>query len=210
MQALGLDPSMSGFGWCIHDPDATGRNRVVKKGRWKTSARDLFLRRYMLLRELVLTLLREFPEVEIVGVESPPFGETWSEGLYGLFLFVNEAIYTSRRDVVHFDPATVKLLAKEDPSSRQGRMFKADMTSLARADTGISRWNADEADAYHIARSAARFQLFTSGLIDEDVLTPAERHVFLRSTSATGRVLGQGVTLRENDRFFRFSKLEDV
>lgn len=221
--SLGLDPSMTGFGWCVHDPDATGRSRVVKKGRWKTSAKDIFLRRYIFLREHIGLVLDEFPEIGIVGVESPPFGEAWSEGLYGLFLYVNEAVYLRRRDVVHFDPLTVKLLAKEDPSVRRGKMFKADMVATAKADTGIARWNADEADAYHIARFAARFLLLLDGHIDEDVLLPAERHVFLRQkvvqrngrtayikskvSTVEGRTVGLGTVFRENDRFFRFSKL---
>jgi len=217
---------MTGFGWCVHDSDATGRARVVKKGRWKTSAKDIFLRRYLFLRENIQTTLDEFPEIQIVGVESPPFGEAWSEGLYGLFLYVNEAVYTRRRDVVHFDPLTVKLLAKEDPLVRRGKMFKADMVAMAKADTGIARWNADEADAYHIARFAARFLLLLDGHIDEDVLLPSERHVFLRqrvllrggktaiikskTTALEGRTVGLGTVFRENDRFFRFSKLGDT
>ena len=214
---------MTGFGWCVHDPDATHRSRVVKKGRWKTSPKDIFLRRYLFLRDCIGSVLDEFPEIQIVGVESPPFGEAWSEGLYGLFLYVNEAVYLRRRDVVHFDPLSLKLLAKEDPSVRQGKMFKADMVAMAKADTGISRWNADEADAYHIAQFAARFLLVLDGHIDEDVLSPSERHVFLRQkvitrggktaiikskTSAVeGRTVGLGTLFRENDRFFRFSKV---
>jgi len=180
--------------------------------------------RYMYLRDCIGRTLDEFPKVQIVGVESPPFGEQWSEGLYGLFVYVNEAVYTRRRDVVYFDPLTVKLLAKEDPTVRKGKMFKADMVALAKADTGIVRWNADEADAYHIARFSARFLQVLDGHIDEDVLLPAERHVFLRQKvvlrsgktavikSATnpleGRAKGLGTVFKENKRFYRFSKLE--
>lgn len=223
MLSLGLDPSMTGFGWCVHDTDAVGRARVVKKGRWKTSSKDIFLCRYLYLRDSIGALLDEIPEIQIVGVESPPFGEQWSEGLYGLFLYVNEAVYLRRRDVVYFDPLTVKLLAKEDPALRRGKMFKADMVAMAKADTGIARWNADEADAYHIARFSARFLLLLDGLIDEDVLLPSEKHVFLRQrvisaggkttiirskvSKIEGKTQGLGTMFRENDRFFRFSKL---
>lgn len=214
---------MTGFGWCVHDPDAIGRARVVKKGRWKTSARDIFVQRYMHLRECIGQVLDEFPEVQIVGVESPPFGEQWSEGLYGLFVYVNEAVYTRRRDVVYFDPLTVKFLAKEDPAARRGKMFKADMIAMAKADTGISRWNADEADAFHIARFAARFLLVLDGHIDHDVLLPSERHTFLgekvvtrggksvvvkpKTSAVEAQTAKRGTVFKENKRFYRFSKL---
>jgi triphosphoribosyl-dephospho-CoA synthetase len=92
-------------------------------------------------------------------------------------------------------------------------MFKADMVARAKADTNIKRWNADEADAYHIARFSARFHLFLNGEIDEDVLLPSEKHVFLREKVITkgvraGETEGLGTVYRENERFFRFSKLE--
>ena len=213
MLSLGLDPSLTGFGWCVHDPYAEGKERVVKKGRFATFSKDIFIARYCELRGLILGLLDSFPEVQIVGVESPPFGEMWSEGLYGLFLYVNEAIYLRRKDVVYFDPLTVKSLAKEDPEIRKGKMFKADMVTMAKADTGIARWNADEADAYHIARFAARFLLLLEGKITEDVLLPSERHTFLRTHTFTrgkhsGETTRDGTTFRENERFFRFSKME--
>jgi len=213
MLSIGLDPSMTGFGWCVHNPWAVGKSRVVDKGRFETSSKQVFVARYLELRSCVSALLDRFPESKIVGVESPPFGERWSEGLYGLFLYVNEAIYLHRKDVVYFDPATVKSLAKEDPELRKGKMFKADMVVMAKADTGIGRWNNDEADAYHIARFAARFWLLLEGHITEEVLLPSERHTFLQShTFVRGKHLGEthkiGTIFREGERFFRFSKLE--
>jgi len=212
--SLGLDPSLTGFGWCLHDADAFGKKRVVDKGRFASPSSDVFVERYMCLRECVGDLIDDWPEIQIVGVESPPFGELWSEGLYGLFLYVNEAIYTRRKDVVYFDPSTVKSLAKEDPTVRRGKMFKADMVAMAKADTGISRWNSDEADAYHIARFAARFWLLLEGRIDKDVLLPSEAHTFLKEkTYSKGRHAGEtrqlGTLYREDERFFRFSKLPE-
>lgn len=212
MLSLGIDPSISGLGWCVHDAEATGRDRVVKKGRFSTSAKQIFVERYMFMRESVSRVLTDFPSVRVVGVESPIFGETWSSGAYGLFLYINEALLVQRKDVVYFDPLTVKFLAKEDPTVRKGKQFKADMVTLAKADTGIARWNNDEADAYHIARFAARFYQLLEGEIEEDVLLPTERQVFLKQKTITeglraGQTQGVGTLFRENDRFFRFSKL---
>lgn len=216
MISLGLDPSLTGFGWCVHNASAVGKKRVVARGRWATPAKQLFITRYMALREHVKVLLDKYPEVEIVGVESPPFGELWSEGLYGLFLYVNEAIYTRRKDVVFFDPATVKLLAKGDPK-RTGKMFKSDMVAAAKADTdgATVKWNHNEADAYIIGKSAARFWSFLSGAIQVGNLSPAEVHVFTRTHTfqrgkRAGETVKSGLVYREEDRFFRYSKFRET
>lgn len=167
----------------------------------------------MELRDLVARLLQEHPNIEGVGVESPPFGELWSEGLYGLFLYVNEALYVARKDVVFFDPVTLKSLTKLDPKVVKGRMTKADMVAAAKADTGIKgRFNHNEADAYHLARFSARFWDFLYERITEDDLTPSELHTFARThTYVRGKKAGQterkGTVYRENDRFFLYSTL---
>jgi hypothetical protein len=167
----------------------------------------------MFMRLAVSQLLDRFPQVEAVGVESPPFGELWSEGLYGLFLYVNEALFTHRMDVVYFDPTRVKLLAKMDPSVRKGKMDKWDMVEASKADTGIKRWNHNEADAYIIARSAARFWDFVDGRLGEDELTPSELRVFTKTHTITrgpraGKTIKSGLIFKEDARYFRFSLLD--
>jgi hypothetical protein len=171
----------------------------------------------MFLRDAVFRILDEYPEVQAVGVESPPFGESYSEGLFGLFLYVNEAVMCRRKDVVYFDPLRVKLLAKMDPEVRRGTMDKGEMVDVAKQDTGVKRWNHNEADAYIIARSAARFWELHGKVILPDDLTPAEKqvfrsvHTFSRGTKA-GRTLRHGIMFKEGDRFHQFSKLrpEDI
>jgi len=214
MICLGLDPSLRGFGWCIHDSDASGPLRVVERGMFKTNAKQIFVSRYMFMREKVGELLDTYPAIEAVGVESPPFGELWSEGLYGLFLYTNEAIYSRRKDVVYFDPVTVKALTKVDPSVIKGKMTKADMVDAAKADTGITGpFNHNMADAYHIARFAARFWLLQKGCLSVEDLSPAETHTFTRTHTYTrgkraGMTTRKGTMYRENDRFFQFSLME--
>lgn len=213
MITLGLDPSLRGFGWCIHDSSAEGRDRVIAKGRWKTTSKQVFVQRYMELREHVGRTLDEYLQIEAVGVESPSYGELFSSGLYGLFLVVNEAIYIRRKDVVYFDPLTVKMLTKEDPSVRKGKMFKSDMVDAAKMDAGGGGWNSDEADAYHVARYAARFWELLDGVIDETDLTPSEQLAFVKIHTFTrgvkkGLTVKLGAVFKENRRFFRFSQLE--
>ena len=168
--------------------------------------------RYIFLRSALIYILDKFPEVQAGGVESPPYGEQFSEGLYALFVYVNEAIYLSRRNVVYFDPRTLKMLAKMDPSVRRGTMDKTDMVEAAKAETGIKKWNHNEADGYIISRSAARFWDFETGLITEEDLTPSEARSFHRvHTFKTGAKAGTtergGLIFREDDRFYRFSQM---
>jgi hypothetical protein len=214
---LGIDPSLTGFGWCIFNSSVVGKERVIARGVFSTDSKAIFVWRNMYLRESVGSVLDAYPEIEAIGVESPPFGELWSEGLYGLFLYVNESIFLRRKDVVYLDPKRVKLMAKMDSSIRKGRMDKSDMVEAARAETGIKRWNHNEADAYIIARSAAGFWQFYRGELTEADLFPAELQTFLKVHTFTrgkraGKTVKQGLLFKENDRFFRFSQLnaEDV
>jgi len=213
MRTLGLDPSLTGFGWCVHDSSQTGAARVVARGRLVTTPKDIFLLRYMAVRKAIEDILYRHPAVRAVGVESPPFGEQWSAGLYGLFLYVNEAIFNHRKDVVYFDPGSLKMLAKGDPSIRKGTMFKSDMVDAARADTGIKgKFNHNEADAYHVARFTARFWAFVDGEIQESDLTPAEYRAFARVYTPqrgvnAGKSLKMGAVFKEGQRYFKFSKV---
>lgn len=212
MFTVGLDPSLTGFGWCIHNSEVTGKDRVLARGRWSTSPKDIWVERYVSLRQKVQDLLDQYLLIETVGVESPPFGELWSEGLYGLFLMVNEAIWSRRKDVVYFDPATLKMLVKEDPKVRKGKMFKSDMVESARADTGIVKWSSDEADAYHVAKFAARFWKLVRGEITDSDLTPSEHNAFVKIHTFTrgarkGQTVKMGAIFKENQRYFRFSTI---
>lgn len=213
MITLGLDPSLTGFGWCIHNSSVVGKGRVFAKGRWETSSKTMWVKRNCDLREQVAALLDRYVFVEAVGVESPTQGEIWSADAHALFLVVNEAIWSRRKDVVHFDPLTLKMLVKEDPTIRRGKMFKSDMIDAAKADTGVGRWNSDEADAYHVARYAGRFWALFNGTIVEEDLTPSEQraftkiHTFVRGNRA-GQTVKQGAIFKEDQRFFRFSQWE--
>jgi hypothetical protein len=100
-----------------------------------------------------------------------------------------------------------------DPNVRQGAMDKGDMVEIAKQDTGIKCWNHNEADAYIIARAAARFWDLHRKVISPIDLTPAEEKVF-RSThtfsrgAKAGRTEERGIIFKEGDRFYQFSKLE--
>jgi Holliday junction resolvasome RuvABC endonuclease subunit len=216
MITLGLDPSLTGFGWCVFDSTGIGERRVFAKGLWKTSPKMIWVERYVQLREEVKALLDRYLLIEAIGMESPPFGEQFSEGLFALFLMINEAAWSRRKDVVYFDPGTVKMLTKVDPKVRKGKMFKSDMIDAAKAETGASmRWNHNEADAYHIAKFAGRFWMLLAGTIQLSDLTPAEYQAFAKvHTFTRGKREGQtehtGAMFKEGKRFFRFSQLPKI
>lgn len=212
MLCLGIDPSLTGFGWAIHEDETTGPGRLVSSGLWITSPEDVFVVRYFTLRHNLQQLLEANPEIRYVGVESPPYGEQFSEGLYALFTHVNEAVYIARRDVVHFDPGTVKMLAKIDPKIQVGKMTKQDMIRMAALDTGIAKWNHNIADAYLIGVYAARFWRFQRGELPQTDLTPSEYRAFAKTHVYTrGKKKGleekTGAVFKEGRRFFQFSLL---
>lgn len=216
MLCIGLDPSITGLGWAVHAPLEEGSKRLVAKGTFASPSAYSFVQRYVGLRECIRDLLLDYPEAKVLGAESPPFGAQWSEGLYALYVYVAEAVYLERRDIVYFDPSTLKMLAKGDPTLRKGKMFKTDMVDAAKADTGgKGRWNHNEADAYIAAKSAAQFWNFRSGRISEVDLTPAERQSFTRVHTFTkgareGQTDRKGLVYREDDRFFLFSKVPSL
>ena len=88
------------------------------------------------------------------------------------------------------------------------------MIEAARIDSGIPRWNHNEADAYIVARSAARFWEFLEGTLLEDELTPSERAAFLNEHTITrgprkGKTIRKGIVFKERDRFFQFSRMTE-
>jgi Holliday junction resolvasome RuvABC endonuclease subunit len=210
MITLGLDPSLTGFGWCVHDSSRLGEDRIIMSGKFSTPTKMMWIKRYVEMRENISRILERYLVIEAVGVESPPYGELWSEGLFGLFLMINEAIWTHRKDVVYFDPQTVKMLAKGDHLTRKGKMFKTDMVDAAKSETGRSL-NHNVADAYLVARSAARFWMLIKDQIRVSDLLPAEKqsfakiHTFVRGKRA-GETVKSGAMFKENQRFFRFSQ----
>jgi hypothetical protein len=171
----------------------------------------LFVDRYVEMRENVIQLIKELG-VTRLGVEYPVFHDLYSEGMYGLFLYTCEAIKACKVDVVFFSPMQVKAHARLSLDRPKGwKMLKPDMVEAAKADTGgKGRWNHNEADAYWIAHTAARFwQLLDGGLKVED-LSPVELKQFTeiktyQKGKLAGKTVERGILYREDERFFQWS-----
>jgi len=209
LKILGLDPSLTNFGWAFYDTD-TGT--VGEKGLFKTGPRDLFVSRYITLREKLRELIRTH-QPDRIGIESPVFGAMYSEGMYGLFLYSLEAIYQEGKDVVLFAPTQVKAHAFHLLKRPKGwKVDKGDMVEGAKLDSGVKgKWNHNVADAYWVAKAASRFWQFYDGTITTSELTVPEAsqfnkiHTFTRGKKA-GETEKSGIIHQEGDRFFIWSK----
>lgn len=214
---LGLDPSLTNFGWALHDTDATGSSRCVARGRYKTPAGMVFVDRYVFMRESLRELIQKH-NPDKVGIESPFFGGSYSEGMYGLFLYSNEALKLEHRDVVFFSPLQVKAHARES-LGRPGKweMMKPDMVAAMKHDLGGKgkSVNHNEADAYLVARLAGRFWRYLDGELSDSDLTPVEYEYFAKTHTYTrgkkaGKTEKSGLIFREEDRFFRWSQQQPL
>jgi len=218
MRVLGFDPSLTNFGWAIHDSDTPEGStaRCLSRGRFQTSAKTLFIDRYCELRESVRLLVERCGVtygITLVSLEYPVFHEMYSEGLYGLFLYVCEARRAAQVDVVFFSPGQIKSHCHTFLQRPKGwKMMKPDMVEGAKLDAGgKGRWNHNEADAYWAARAGARFWSFYKGVLKESDLTPKELkqfteiHTYQRGKRA-GQTVVRGICHREDERFFLWSK----
>ena len=150
-----------------------------------------------------------------VGIEFPVFSSMYSEGMYGLFLYSCEALRAEGMDVVFWSPLQVKAHARDTIDRPRGwRMDKVDMCEAAKLDAAGGQWNHNEADAYLVGVLSARFWGFYEGTVGEGGLTTTESryftkvHTFQRGRKA-GRTVKKGVIHREQDRFFRWSRLRE-
>lgn len=213
MHVLGFDPSLTNFGWALINTDEPigSPSRCLERGRFQTSSKTLFVDRYTDLRQKIRDLIQRM-EVRRLGLEYPVFKSLYSEGMYGLYLYTCEALKAERCDVVFFSPGQAKAQAKALLGRpKDWKMMKPDMVEAAKKDTGTSRvWNHNEADAYWIARTAARFWQYLDGDITRKDLSPlelkqfSEVHTYTKGVRA-GEIVQRGILYREDERFFRWS-----
>tara|TARA_X000000950_G_C13893148_1_gene651706 strand:- start:177 stop:842 length:666 start_codon:yes stop_codon:yes gene_type:complete len=211
VRVLGLDPSLTNFGWAIHNSSVDGSDRCESRGRFQTSSKTLFVDRYVDLRERLFNLCEQ-TQPDAVGIEYPVFGDLFSEGMYGLFLYSCEALKAAKMDTVFFAPTQIKTIAKDIVDRPKGwRMVKSDMVEAAKMDTGgKGRWNHNEADAYLVAMHSARFWGVQKGLISVDQLSEKELkqfnliHTYTKGKNA-GKTVRRGILHRADERYFLWS-----
>jgi Holliday junction resolvasome RuvABC endonuclease subunit len=210
MLTLGLDPSLRAYGWAVYDSKAANpKNRRVSSGHEGTLSLTVPVARFMHFRALVEDLLSRY-SVQTVGIESPAYqGGPFSENHFGLMMFSLEAVFEKRIDCVLFDPTTLKFM-----STGKSNAGKLDMQRFVQMDTlDPNPIQNDEADAFCVARAAARFMELKDNILSADDLSLNEKKVFLtrirKKKTATGaRIIKRTAHIfRENSRYFSFSKV---
>ena len=212
MRVLGLDPSLSAYGWAIHDDEQVGTKRRVISGHEGTLPNTVPVCRFMHFRALVASLLNRY-DVDLVGIESPAYQAGPFQRIhFGLMMYSSESVFEKRLDFVLYDPSTLKMLAKGDPK-KHGIMSKLDMQRRVQIDTidPVSIDN-NEADAYLVAKYAARFMRLKRGDIKPTDLEASERSVFLERSRRVKTMKGVVTkrvahVFRENSRYFQFSSI---
>lgn len=213
---LGLDPSLTNFGWALHNDSAVvgTPQRCIAHGRFQTPGSQEFILRYVSQRNSLRALIQKYG-VTRVGLEFPVFDQLWSEGMYGLFLFVCEALREEKCDVVFWTPMQVKAHAREHFVDENGapcrplkwKMEKPDMVEAAAHDVGGKSWNHNEADAYLVGVLGARFWKFLDGDLPAGDLTETETRYFTEvKVPKVGKTIKKGLIYRENERFFAWSQ----
>jgi hypothetical protein len=215
MRTLGLDPSLSAYGWAIHDSDATGMQRRVASGHEGTLPSAVPVARFMHYRALVERLLLEY-QPDVVGIESPAYDAGPFQTIhFGLMMFSMESIFKRRKDLVLFDPATLKGLARFGLKNKIGMISKQDMQRFVQLDTlDTNIIDNNEADAYCVAYFSARFMGVINGSINPEDLTQSELNTFLLRKKNVKTVRGKKIKMvshafRENSRYFRFSAVPE-
>jgi Holliday junction resolvasome RuvABC endonuclease subunit len=209
MLALGLDPSLKSYGFVIYED----KNKIVAKGHEGTIKTHVPVTRYIHFRSLVNELLNRW-DVQVVGIESPAYGVgAFSERHFGLMMYSLEAIFDHRKDVILFDPSTLKFMIRAGLNEKVGMVTKYDVQKYVSLDTMNPKLiNNDEADAYCIAKFSSRFYKLINGDLDPKHLSSAEMRVFLSRTKKSKlnnllKVKKTAHLFSENSRFYRFSKV---
>ena len=205
MRVLGLDPSLTDFGWALVDLEASGKDFLVDKGRIKTKSKDFYVTRYVKHREGVEQILDKY-DPGYVGIEKPPHNASWSAGLYPIFISTSEVCWRNRMPFATFLPTQVKAFAR-DILDEKGRMTKHHMVDAA-IKLMDNKWrdylNDNIADAMIIAFGAGRLKLLIDGTIEEEDLTDKEKDRFTKTIKRrkTGNIDKVGMFYKEGDAYY--------
>jgi Holliday junction resolvasome RuvABC endonuclease subunit len=205
MIVLGLDPSLTGYGWTIIDTEKEGRPMLRDYGTWKTDASVFMPRRYRFLADSLDTALRDNPDIDFVGIEHPPYAASYALGLYALYMYSIEVLMNHRKPFVYFMPTQLKAFVRSVLGDK-GKMFKSDIKDAMKKllnDEWEGRLNNNVADAFIMAYHAARFKNLLDGNLTEKDLTEKEAQAFTKTTKKrNGKVSKTGLIFKEDEKFF--------
>lgn len=221
MRILGMDPSLTNYGWSLVEYKDGSLVQLIDRGRIRTAPGQFpdMVDRYTHMREQVRELLQR-TKPDACGIESTVFSTRayFTEGLFALFIMSLEAIKAESKDLVLFAPLQVKSYAKtliDRPS--WWKMEKADMVEVSKAlSEGLDlskdvkgrprKWDHNEADAFIISLYAARFWSVVYGHIPPSAMTEHEHKVFLGGRTKKAIDRSKGILFQEHARHYRWGK----
>lgn len=210
MISLGIDPSLRAFGWCIYT-NSDDVHVIIDSGHEESFKSDVPVARYTQFRALVESLIAKY-DPDCIGIESPAYDAGPFQSIhFALMMYCLEAAFEARKDVVLFDPATVKFLAKR--KAGKSIFGKTEMINHVKQDIPtLSSIDNNEADAYVVAKYASRFFLLRLSKIEISDLEENETKVFVGRTKTVKRDNSSyqkrvAHLFKENQRYFSFSKI---
>lgn len=211
MYILGLDPSLTGFGWCLIDTNQSGREMVISYGVLSSLASTFLPKRYRDLTGELDQVIREecikhAIKIDFVGIEHPPYSASYSMGLYALYVYTVGVIMDHRLSFVYFLPTQIKAFARGILGDT-GTMFKSDMKDAMVACLGgewKGRLNNNVADAFLVAFHAGRFKSLLDGHLREEDLTRQEAQAFTKveHKKRKGTTEEKGLIFKKDERYF--------
>jgi Holliday junction resolvasome RuvABC endonuclease subunit len=207
MIVLGLDPSLTGYGWALIDSEKEGTDSVLDYGVMKTKAKTFMPQRYRDLADgLEEIIVNSEHEIDWVGIEHPPFNASYSLGLYALYMYTIEVLMNHRLGFVYFLPSQLKAFVRSILDDK-GKMFKSDMKDAMKKllnDEWEGRLNNNVADAFLVGYHAARFRQLLEGELSEDDLTEKEAQAWTKTIKRrkTGKIDKVGMIYQEDEKFF--------
>jgi len=207
MIVLGLDPSLTGYGWALIDTERDGIDNVLDYGVWKTTAKTFMPARYRFLADSLDEMVKTCEhDIDFVGIEHPPFNASYSLGLYALYMYTTEVLMNHRLPFVYFLPSQLKAYVRSILED-SGKMFKSDMKDAMKQlldGEWKGRLNNNVADAYLLAYQAGRFKKLLDGDLKESDLTEKEHSSWARTIKRrkTGKIDKVGHMYQEDDKFF--------
>lgn len=221
MRILGLDPSLTNYGWSLVEYEEGSLVQLIDRGRIRTAPGQFpdMVDRYTYMRSQVQELLQR-TNPQACGIESTVFSTRayFTEGLFALFIMSLEAIKSESKDLVLFAPLQVKSYAKtliDRPS--WWKMEKADMIEVSKTiSDGLDiskdakgrprKWDHNEADAFIIASFAARFWSLVYGHIKPAEMSDHEHKLFLGGRTRKTIDRSKGILFQEHARHYRWGK----
>ena len=212
MPIIGLDPSLTHFGWVIMDENKSGKDIMSDFGTFVTNTDDgLRVQRLIMQRERIKNLLQE-RNIRFISMEAPYWGDFSTEILFALNQFIHEVFLNLQCFVMYTQPTALKKYAL--PKMKSDEVTKHHMVHQAKTelDRHGKRLSEHVADAYFAAKLGLRFyQWYTLKSIKDENLSEWELNYFCdKHTFTRGEKKGlteyNGLIYRENDQFFDYRK----